>query len=412
MLLRFSLYGFLKNQTYHDAFFVLALREKGLTFFQIGLLFGSREILSAILGVPAGLFADKNGKRNVLLLSFVAYIPAYLLLASSRRFPVLCLAMICMACGEAFRSAPHKALVFDWLRSQGRTGERIHVYAGIRAWFKAGSAVSVLIGMTLALLLKSYSSIFYFSLLPVLLSIVNCAAYPPDSGSNQEIGAPAGLGRFALGGFRSILGNRPLSKILLDSVAFESASDGAFHFVQPILAQAVAASACLALAASWRMSTAAIGTAYFCFHIAAIFLSRLSGPLNARMGGEERSVRRLLVFSFALFSASLACLYCKQAVFGAVCLIANALLQNLWRPPLLGRIDHHCGAQFGATVLSVEAFMKSAFGFILSPLLGFTVDHAGFWSLGAFGMLITGWRACSGHHFRYAQGVGGRRPEG
>ena len=45
MLFRFSLYGFLKNQRYYDAFLILAFREKGLTFFQIGLLIGFREVL-------------------------------------------------------------------------------------------------------------------------------------------------------------------------------------------------------------------------------------------------------------------------------------------------------------------------------------------------------------------------------
>jgi uncharacterized membrane protein YfcA len=38
MLFRFSLYGFLKNQRYFEPFLVLAFLEKGLSFFEIGLL--------------------------------------------------------------------------------------------------------------------------------------------------------------------------------------------------------------------------------------------------------------------------------------------------------------------------------------------------------------------------------------
>ena len=38
MLVRFCLYGFLKNQQYYDAFLILAFRAKGLSFTEIGLL--------------------------------------------------------------------------------------------------------------------------------------------------------------------------------------------------------------------------------------------------------------------------------------------------------------------------------------------------------------------------------------
>ena len=38
MIFRFSLYGLLKNQRYFEPFLILVFLEKGLTFFQIGLL--------------------------------------------------------------------------------------------------------------------------------------------------------------------------------------------------------------------------------------------------------------------------------------------------------------------------------------------------------------------------------------
>ena len=47
MIFRFSLYGFLKNQRYFEAFLVLAFPDKGLIFFEIGLLVAVREGASA-----------------------------------------------------------------------------------------------------------------------------------------------------------------------------------------------------------------------------------------------------------------------------------------------------------------------------------------------------------------------------
>ena len=62
MLARFSLYGFLKNQKYYEPFLILALRDKGLSFFLIGLLIGFRQIWVNLLEIPSGTIADTFGR--------------------------------------------------------------------------------------------------------------------------------------------------------------------------------------------------------------------------------------------------------------------------------------------------------------------------------------------------------------
>ena len=62
MLLRFCLYGFLKNQRYYESFLVLAFLEKGLSFFVIGLLVAFREVAVNIMEIPSGAIADVWGR--------------------------------------------------------------------------------------------------------------------------------------------------------------------------------------------------------------------------------------------------------------------------------------------------------------------------------------------------------------
>ena len=90
MLFRFSLYGFLKNQTYFEPFLILAFREKGLSFFQIGLLIGFREVCVNLFEVPSGAVADLYGRRRAMIFSFLAYIASFLLFgfAAHRPFPL------------------------------------------------------------------------------------------------------------------------------------------------------------------------------------------------------------------------------------------------------------------------------------------------------------------------------------
>jgi len=77
MLFRFSLYGFLKNQRYYDPFLILAFREKGLSFFQIGILYGFREICTNLFEIPSGALADLYGRRRAMIFSFCAYIVSF-----------------------------------------------------------------------------------------------------------------------------------------------------------------------------------------------------------------------------------------------------------------------------------------------------------------------------------------------
>jgi len=68
---KFSLYGFLKNLRFFDAFFILFLIEKGLPFTQIGILYAVREIVINVFEIPSGILADSYGRKNSLIGSFV-----------------------------------------------------------------------------------------------------------------------------------------------------------------------------------------------------------------------------------------------------------------------------------------------------------------------------------------------------
>ena len=146
MLFRFSLYGFLKNQRYFEPFLVLALLEKGLGFFEIGLLIGFRELTVNVLEIPSGAVADVWGRRRSMIVSFSAYIVSFLALGWGTHLGFLFLAMFFFAIGDAFRTGTHKAMIFQWLRLEGRLDERTRVYGFTRSWSKLGSAVSVLLG--------------------------------------------------------------------------------------------------------------------------------------------------------------------------------------------------------------------------------------------------------------------------
>ena len=141
MLFRFSLYGFLKNQRYFEPFLILVFLEKGLSFFEIGLLIAFREVTVNLLEIPSGAIADVWGRRRSMILSFCAYIASFVIFGLARGVPPLFAAMFLFAIGEAFRTGTHKAMIFTWLSLEGRADERTRVYGYTRSWSKYGSAL-------------------------------------------------------------------------------------------------------------------------------------------------------------------------------------------------------------------------------------------------------------------------------
>ncbi len=64
---KFRAHGFLKNLRFFDPFFILFLRESGLSFLAIGTLISIREIATNILEIPTGIMADAFGRGKAML---------------------------------------------------------------------------------------------------------------------------------------------------------------------------------------------------------------------------------------------------------------------------------------------------------------------------------------------------------
>ncbi|MEM6995678.1 MAG: MFS transporter, partial [Myxococcota bacterium] len=178
MLRRFSLYGFLKNQRYFEPFVLLAMLEVGLSFTQIGLLVGLRELVTAVLEIPSGAIADGLGRRRSMVVAFVAYVAAYATLAMATGVTGFGVGLALIGAGDAFRTGTHKAMIFDWLTSQGRQEERVTVYGYTRSWSQIGSAASIPIAAAAVYATGSYALVFWLAAIPAALNVVNLATYP------------------------------------------------------------------------------------------------------------------------------------------------------------------------------------------------------------------------------------------
>lgn len=401
MLLRFSLYGFLKNQRYFEPFLVLVLLEKGFDFFLIGLLIGFRAVTVNLLEIPSGALADASGRRGSMILSFAAYIVCFLIFGFAENVVAIFVAMFFYGIGDAFRSGTHKAMIFEWLRQEGRTDDRTEIYGFTRSWSKIGSAVSGLIAAGLVLWMDRYTPIFFFATIPYALDIVNFLGYPKSlDGAHEKTRSPREVVRRLRRAIRDAAARRPLRRLLAETMGFEGVFHAVKDYLQPVLQALVVAGVAAGLAtrgplddlSDVQRTALVVGPVYAVLYILAAVASRQSHRVAEAAGSEERAARWLWGLGVIVYIVLAAGAAIEVHVVAAIAFVALHVLQNLWRPVLISRFDNCSEAEEGATVLSLESQSQRAATMVLAPLLGAAIDAVertgwggSFWPVGAFG---------------------------
>lgn len=130
---KFCMYGFLKNLRFFDAFFILFLLEKGISFTQIGLLYAVREVITNLFELPSGILADTFGRKKALAGSFILYISSFTLFYLFQNFWSFLIAFMLFGLAEAFRSGTHKGMIMDYLKLNNREDQAANYYGHTRS---------------------------------------------------------------------------------------------------------------------------------------------------------------------------------------------------------------------------------------------------------------------------------------
>lgn len=383
MIRRFSLYGFLKNQRYFEPFIILFFLQQGLSFTQIGFLIAFRELFINLMEIPSGAIADSFGRRRSMILAFVSYIISFAVFGFSQDYWHFFVAMFFFAIGEAFRTGTHKAMIFTWLRIEGRLDEKTKVYGYTRSWSKIGSAVSTILAVAFVLLTNDYAYVFFFAIIPYIAGLINFMAYPRElEGQPSERVSIRDVAVHLWECIRAALVVRRLRRLIVESMSFEGVYKAVADYLQPVVKNMALL---LPIFLAWgetRRSAVMIGVVYVILYLVSAYASRNSHRLTGHAGGEEGGSRLLWKVVFILYIALIPLLFFGYYYVAVIGFIALALIQNFWRPILISRFDAFASETKGATVLSIESQAKSVSTMIIAPVLGAAVDFAQKHSLG------------------------------
>lgn len=398
MLFRFCTYGFLKNQRYHEIFFILILMRMELAFVWIGMLMAVRDWTVNILEIPSGAIADAWGRRGSMIASFVAYIVCFAIFAMTDDWWMLVLAMVMHGFGDSFRTGTHKAMIFEWLRINDRQSERTRIYGLTRSWSKIGSAVSAIIAAVLVIVTQDYRMIFVFAIVPYALNIVNFLGYPSElDGTHERQVSIKSAAQRMFASAKNVVHSKNLRGLVSESMRWDGVFQAIKDYLQPVLAALVIAMLAIKETDDVRwQSPALIGGVYFVMFILAGWASRQAHRFVDHAGGEQNATRRIWMLTFAVYVSMIIADLCNVLTIVAIVFVLLHVLQNLWRPILISRFDDQSEADEGATVLSIESQSQRLATSIIAPLVGLMLDAVihyqlpgQFWPIGIVGALAT-----------------------
>ena len=382
---KFCLYGFLKNLQFFDPFLVLFLRETGISFFQIGVLYSVREIVTNITEIPTGIIADTIGRRTAMILAFVSYIISFSLFYLFPTFSVFIVAMVFFAFGESFRSGTHKAMIMEHLRQNDLTRFKVAYYGHTRSWSQIGSAVMALTAGLLVFFTGDYRSVFLYSIAPYLLGMALILSYPKSldfsrdeegEKDREKTGRWGEMGK-TVKAFFSLFTTKKIRRALLSSSLFGAYFKSVKDYIQPILEGMALALPLLSLWEGRQKVAVVSGILYFLLYLMTSLAARHSSRFGERFSSIPRGLNGTFLVQFGLIGCIAGSLIAGFTMPAVILFIGLYLLENVRRPMMLGYLSDQIKGSVMATGLSGESQLKTLFVAVLSPLFGIAVDKVG-----------------------------------
>lgn len=369
---KFGFYGLLKNLRFFEPFLWLYFLMNGLNLAEIGLLYAVRETIVYVFEIPSGVFADRFGKKNELVLCFLFYIASFILFALSNQFYTFMIAMIFFGFGEAFRSGTHKAMIMQYLDVNEMRESKTQVYGLTRSYSNIGSAVSSVIGVVLILFTPDLSYLFFFAIIPYVADLLLILSYPSYLNTKEETSFT--FKSFLKENVESVkytVKTKGLNLTIFESASFNAVFKTIKDYIQPIV---------LGLGISMILFTQLsedenikiyMAIIYFVAQFLSIFVTRNAYKLEKYFKGNT-------IITTMWFATSITAIVLGMFIHSFyVVLIAFVLFYvylNIRKPYMVEKIGNLSVSNKRASVLSIDSQITSLIIIIIAPLLGFISD--------------------------------------
>ena len=371
---KFCSYGFLKNLRFFDAFFLLYLKQSGLSYTEIGSLYATREMLTYFAEVPTGIIADTFGRKNSLIFSFLTYIVSFLLFWQGGNYWIFFSSFVLYGIADAFRSGTHKAMIMDYLAHQNQSAQKVDYYGHTRACSQRGSAISALAAGLIVFYTGNYSFIFLLSIIPYLINFFLILSYPSYlnlTSKKKRKNLKTGVKIL----WQSV--KMPQTFAIIHSAAVFTAYQKAIKdYIQPVMKNLALV---IPVFIGWQCDKRTgllIGVMYFVLYLITASASTYAGKIASRFTGAAGKTLQIglglgilagILFHWHILSVSL------------LAFMGIYAIESIRKPILTGSLSDAVPNDILASVLSAQSLYRSLLTAVLSLGFGYFSD---LWGMG------------------------------
>lgn len=190
--------------------------------------------VTLLLDVPAGVVADKWGRKKTLALALTFFVASNAVLGLSQDFTMYLLGTVLWGLFTVCFYGTYEALLYDSLKADGKQSHYQKVDATTRMWFMIGIAISSLVSGLMAQIV-GLRGVYFVSIVPLIVGIycvsrlVETIHHDDDETALEETKSHL---QYFIAAFRDISASYKLRIIALGMVLFFLALTPLYEFAQ------------------------------------------------------------------------------------------------------------------------------------------------------------------------------------
>jgi len=381
---KFCAYGFLKNLRFFDAFLILFLIDKGMTYTQIGILYASREIITNLFEIPSGLIADTYGRKKSLAAALLIFSISFITFWVSHNFWFYLFAFIIFGLADAFRSGSHKGMMMDYLKLNNWTEYKSEYYGYTRSWSQRGSAISALLAGVLVFIDGNYQNIFIYSAIPYAINFFLILTYPNTIDRSEK--------KEKQNSFKE--STKALFRVLKQKSVLKLVSTSAFHtaylkalkdYIQAIMLGIALLLPSIKGVDIDRQNGVIIGVLYFIIYLLTAYASQYSSVI-LKKAPTNLTKKTLLLGLFFGLSCGVFFIY-EIWVWAFISFTLIFIIENIRKPILTAFVADHVPNELLTSVFSAQSQLRTLFSAVIAFAFGILADM---WGIGSALVIISG----------------------
>lgn len=387
-----NLYMFLFSLRLSEAFWVIFLRSKGLSFAAIGLMETVFHLAALAGEVPTGWIADRIGRKTSLVAGRILAVAAAALALKASSPLGLGISFACSALGYTCHSGAYEALIYDEHKRRGLESDFTRTMGRINAIYLVGCSAASLLG-GLAAQRYSLSSLYAAGMvldsLAVLTLVPLRESFTPSRAARERVDLRRDFAELA-----SIMRQPSLAGLLLLWAAVATIETSFRFYGQSHMRQAM-------------LPLWAVGAAAAIGNLAAVVPTHLAHRFERRHGSRRPlCLGAMLVPAVVFLAGSLPAGTGSVWRWGLICLFVgvNVIAEGLY-PIFCNAVNALVPSERRATALSAGSMLFSLIMIAVFPLLGCLGDAVGL--AGAF--LVIGGAGLAAGSAAILAGLGKRK---